>query len=149
MIFRRLTIGDHENYHTLINEFRPTVFSRDDFTNYVVQMPSCNEVWVIEDAGMLIATGTIIFERKLIFNMALYAHIEDICVASSRRHYGIGSQLLNLIISRCHEMRCHKISLVCNAKIKEFYTSNGFEERGIQCSMLCRDSPATPSLSIS
>jgi GNAT superfamily N-acetyltransferase len=137
---RTLTRNDYAAYFPLINEFRHTQFTEYEFKAYMDTLPSNIEIWVIEDGNRLVATATLIFEPKLIFDMCTFAHIEDVCVASDYRKKGIGSILMKDIVKRCDEKGCRKVTLVCNESVAPFYFANGFEKRGIQCSMLLRDS---------
>ena len=82
---RILTKNDYTNYYPLINSFRHTEFTEEEFQEYMNTLPSNMEIWVIQEDDRLLATGTIIYEPKLIFNRVTYAHIEDICVLESER----------------------------------------------------------------
>ena len=137
---RALTRNDYAAYFPLINQFRATRFTEYEFKAYMDTLPSNIEIWVIEDGGRLIATATLIFEPKLIFDMCTFAHIEDVCVATDYRKNRIGSTLMNDLVKRCDEKGCRKVTLVCNESVAPFYFANGFEKRGIQCSMLLRNS---------
>jgi len=137
---RVLTRNDYSAYFPLINEFRTTQFTESEFKLYMDTLPPNIEIWVMEDGGRLVATATVIFEPKLIFDMCTFAHIEDVCVASDYRKNGMGSSLMKNILKRCDEKGCRKVTLVCNESVAPFYFTNGFEKRGIQCSMLLRDS---------
>jgi GNAT superfamily N-acetyltransferase len=138
-MIRKVTDNDYESYFALINQFRPTTFSKIEFQNYVQSLPSTMEIWVIEEENELIATATIIFEPKLIFNMCTFAHIEDVCVSAKHRKFGIGSLLMKSIVDRCISKGCRKVTLVCNETVAPFYIKNGFETRGIQCSILLKE----------
>lgn len=136
---RLLTRNDYVSYYSLIREFRDTVFSEIEFQQYMDTLPSNMEIWVIEEEGILIATATILFEPKLIFNRCTYAHLEDVCVTKQLRGKGIGSVLIKCIVQRCKEKDCKKITLCCNESVSEFYIKNTFEKRGIQCCILLKN----------
>lgn len=136
MIFRKVTKTDYVSYYTLINQFRETMFSKEDFDIYIDTLPSNIEIWVLEEHMMIIASATIIIEPKLIFNLCKFAHIEDVCVLESHRQNNVGSYLLKCVREQCILHGCRKITLVCNQNIQNFYTKNGFEVRGVQCSLL-------------
>jgi len=97
------------------------------------------EIWVMEEEGKMLATATIIFEPKLIFNISTYAHIEDVCVTKKLRGTGIGSTLMKFITERCKEKNCKKVTLCCNESVSSFYIKNSFEKRGIQCCILLKN----------
>lgn len=135
---RRLTRYDYKRYYPLIREFRDTTFSEEKFQIYIDSLPNTIEIWVIEADDKLVATATILFEPKLIFNMCTYAHIEDVCVTNEARGKGVGSQLIGNIIEYCKSKDCKKITLCCSEAVSEFYTKNMFERRGIQCCVLLK-----------
>uniref|UniRef100_A0A6C0KWX8 N-acetyltransferase domain-containing protein n=1 Tax=viral metagenome TaxID=1070528 RepID=A0A6C0KWX8_9ZZZZ len=137
MSFRQLTPNDYNEYLKLINEFRPTEFSEDQFKITLVAVNKSSEIWVYEDNGELISTGTIIFEHKFIFNTCIYAHIEDICVKSSYRRKGLGKLLIKHLIERCKG--CYKITLDCSNLNIQFYEACGFNLRGNQMCILLKN----------
>lgn len=136
---RKLTRNDYVAYYPLIREFRDTVFSEEDFQQYIDSLPHTMEIWVIEEEGALIATVTIIFEPKLIFNRCTFAHIEDVCVANEWRTKGIGSKLIRDVLALPRVQACRKVTLCCSESVSKFYIRNGFERRGIQCSLLINE----------
>ncbi len=136
---RRLTRNDYAAYYPLIREFRDTEFSEEEFQQYVDALPSTMEIWVIEEAGALIATVTVIFEPKLIFNRCTFAHIEDVCVAKEYRSKGVGSDLIRGVLQLPRVRKCRKVTLCCSEAVSKFYIHNGFEPRGIQCSLLINE----------
>lgn len=136
---RRLTRNDYAAYYPLIREFRDTVFSEEEFQQYIDTLPSTMEIWVIEEAGALIATVTVIFEPKLIFNRCTFAHIEDVCVAKDFRSKGVGSDLIRGVLQLPRVRKCRKVTLCCSEAVSKFYIHNGFEPRGIQCSLLINE----------
>jgi len=84
----------------------------------------------------LIATGTILFERKFIYNLCMLCHIEDVCVKKEFRSHGFGKQIISHLISRSKEKDAYKITLDCNEMNVEFYKKCGLEQRGVQMSQL-------------
>lgn len=136
---RRLTRNDYAKYYPLIREFRETVFSEEEFQTYMDSLPSNLEIWVIEETERLVATLTILFEPKLIFNRCTFAHIEDVCVARDYRSKGVGSTLLQGVLNLPQVRRCRKVTLCCSDAVSRFYIRNGFEPRGIQCSLLINE----------
>lgn len=129
MKIRKLTKRDYINYKALINEFRKTEFSKNQFKRYVKR----NFVWVIEeDNKKLIGSGTILFEQKLIHNFGKVAHLEDIIISKEYREKGYGSILINYLINVSIKKKCYKIILNCNEKIEKFYMINGFTRNGLE-----------------
>lgn len=137
MHIRILESEDYDEYLKLINEFRPTTFTKQEFTNFVYKLPALHNIWVMEIDEQLVGTATVLYEHKLIHNMCVYAHIEDVCISESVRGKGYGSLLLKHIFNE--SKHCFKVTLVCDEKVKDFYLKNGLEQRGIQCCQLLKN----------
>ena len=135
-IFRKLTVDDYEKYVTLINEFRETVFTKEEFITTLDRINRNNSnIWVITVGDELIATGTILYEYKFIHNISKLAHIEDICVSASHRKNNYGKALVKRLVEEAKSENCYKITLYCDEKLEKFYASNGFEKKCIQMSI--------------
>ena len=133
---RKLISADYNKFYRMIQDFRPTEFTENQFIQTLSKIENSSEIWIIEENNEIIATGTIIYEHKFIFNLAVYAHIEDICVKKEYRRKGIGKLIVKKLIERAQEMKCYKITLDCSNNNVEFYKRNGFEVRGNQMSQL-------------
>jgi len=136
MTLRQLLITDYINFYKLINEFRTTKFTQEQFIETLKSATLLSEIWVYEEDDRLIGTGTIIFEHKFIFNISMIAHIEDVCVASDFRRRGIGKIIVNKLIERAREKNCYKIILNCSDENVTFYESCNFHVRGNNLSQL-------------
>lgn len=137
-MLRNLTINDFDKYIQLLQHFRPSekIATRQMFEDFI---NSYNiTVWVYEDieSGKLIGTVTIMYEHKLLFGGCIVGHIEDVCVHPDYRGQGIGSLLIQHVITEAQQKNCYKIVLHCAKEVLPFYLANGFEERGVGCSML-------------
>ncbi len=135
-IIREVTSEDYAEYYPLIKEFRDTTFTEEEFKTFIQQLGPHIHIYVLVLQGHIVATTTVIFEPKLIFNRCLFAHIEDVCVLKSHQKGGWGSKLLQYVIQEAKNRKCYKATLVCAEATSPFYVKNGFERRGIQCSML-------------
>lgn len=134
-MFRLLSLDDYQEYQSLINEFRPTSFTFEQFTEILGTIQRSGNIWVYEEDGKLLATATVIYEHKFIMNTCLYAHVEDVCVRSSHRRKGIGQRLMRHIMDVSRY--CYKITLDCADSNVAFYQSCGLERRGNQmCQLL-------------
>lgn len=133
-MFRRLEKADYEQYYSLINDFRPTIFTYRQFIDFLENLEKNIHIWIIEESNQIVATATVIYETKLIHNICKYAHIEDVCVSKKYRGQNYGSKLLQFLFSQCKD--CLKITLVCDKNISDFYIKNGLEIRGVQCCQL-------------
>lgn len=80
----------------------------------------------------IIASGTIIIEPKIIREGKNVGHIEDIVVTKDMRGKGISSKILNMLKLFARASNCYKVILDCNNEIKNVYSKNGFDVKGIQ-----------------
>jgi len=131
-IIRKLNKNDYDKYLILINQFRHTIFSKEQYENILDKIENNSSIWVIEHHDKLIATTTIIYEYKFIRNIVKLAHIEDVCVDENYRNKGIGNLLINHVVNESEKAGCYKITLDCNEKLEKFYEKSGLEKRGIQ-----------------
>ncbi len=135
-ILRRLEISDYELFYPLINEFRKTDFTKEEFEETLIYMNQYSDIWVVEHNKDLIGTATIIYEQKFIFNRCILAHIEDVCVKETYRRKGIGRLLVQKLIEEAKTKKCYKITLDCATHNIPFYTACGLETRGTQMTCL-------------
>lgn len=80
----------------------------------------------------IIASGTIIIEPKIIREGRSVGHIEDIVVSKEMRGKGISQKILNILKLIAREKNCYKVILDCNEEVKNVYTKNGLNVKGIQ-----------------
>jgi glucosamine-phosphate N-acetyltransferase len=135
-MFRPLTVDDYAAYRDLIHEFRPTVFTYNQFVETLAHIQTSGNVWVYEEDGQLLATATVFYEHKLIMNTCVYAHIEDVCVKGTHRRMGIGRRMIHHLMNV--SSHCYKITLDCADSNVAFYLSCGLERRGNQMCQLIK-----------
>ena len=131
-IFRKLTVDDYDSFLALINDFRETTFTKEEFAENLNTILQSSEIYVVESNNKLIATGTIIYETKFIFNICKLAHIEDVCVKMEHRDQGLGKYMLSKLVSIAKEKKCYKVTLDCADTNVAFYEKCNFEKRGNQ-----------------
>ena len=136
MLIRKLTSNDFEEFLKLINDFRNTIFTEIEFKKNLKNVNKNSDIWVIDFDNKLIATATIIYEQKFIYNLTKLAHIEDVCVKKEFRGKGYGKILINKLKEEANVSKCYKITLDCNESNMEFYKKCGFDIRGVQMSCL-------------
>ena len=129
---RILNENDYEEYFKLINIFRETSFTREDFINNLFKINNNSSIWVIELNNKLIGTGTILYEYKFIHNISKIAHIEDICIDNNYRGKNYGKFLMNHLIDVAMKEDCYKVTLYCKEDLEKFYKSCNMEKNGIQ-----------------
>lgn len=133
LVPRPLRSTDYKAYLPLVQEFRPTEFSQEQFETTLSEISKSGDVWVVEgEDGALIATATVLYEHKFIYNTCRVAHVEDVCVSAAYRNTGIGKQLLAHLVDEARKKQCYKISLDCANSVMGFYTSCGFYRDGNQ-----------------
>lgn len=129
---RELNDSDYEKYLKLINQFRPTAFTQEEYKDAFNIIKKNSTIWVVDYNDELIGTATIIYECKFIRNIVKLAHVEDVCVDKSFRSRGIGNILMKYIVNEAREKNCYKIILDCDENLENFYKRSGLEKKGIQ-----------------
>lgn len=82
----------------------------------------------------IVASGTIIFEPKIIRGGRYVGHIEDVVVLKEMRGNNISQKLLDVLKVCAMYNNCYKVILDCKEEVKKVYIKNGFEVKGIQMS---------------
>ena len=129
---RILNKDDYSQYFDLINIFRKTYFTKEDFLNNLLKINNNSNIWVIELNNKLIATGTLLYEYKFIHNISKIAHIEDICVDNNYRGKNYGKILTKHLIDEAKKENCYKVTLYCKEDLENFYKSCNMEKNGVQ-----------------
>lgn len=81
---------------------------------------------ITNTTGIVIATGMLLIEQKLIHNCGLVGHIEDISVEKIHQGKGIGKKIVNHLINLAKERKCYKVILNCKSENIAFYEKCGF-----------------------
>ena len=82
------------------------------------------------DDILIIGTGTLIKEPKIIHGGKSVGHIEDIVVHPLYRNKHIAQTILNKLTE--YGADCYKIILDCNPTLEPFYEKSGFNKKCIQ-----------------
>ena len=83
---------------------------------------------------LLIGTGTIFIEPKIIHNFGFVGHIEDVVVHPDYQGYGVGSKIIEKLKQYGDENGCYKCILDCTDDKIPFYQKCGFSLKGTQMS---------------
>ena len=99
------------------------------------------QVWVATLAGeevgsssppLIVGTGSLILERKLIHQGGLVGRIEDVAVLPISQGQGVGRFVVENLVSLARESGCYKVILCCKQGLIGWYRELGFQERGIE-----------------
>jgi glucosamine-phosphate N-acetyltransferase len=100
------------------------------FINNIHDICQSGKIIVCQVDNKIIATGTILYETKIIHGGKKVGHIEDIVVDQAYRGKGIASQILKRLIEDAKD--CYKVILDCNKDNIHFYEKNGFVQKNVQ-----------------
>ena len=82
---------------------------------------------VVKYNNEIIGTGSVLIEQKIIHNMGLVGHIEDVVIDNNYRGLGLAKKLIYYLIDICKSIGCYKIILNASKDVEEFYNKCGFE----------------------
>lgn len=105
-----------------------------EFDGYCEQIinNSNQKHYVIEVDGIIIASGTLLIENKIIHNFKNVGHIEDIVVHLDYRQKGYSKILIEKLIEVAKNSHCYKVILNCNPECEKFYNKFGLSKKYIQ-----------------
>lgn len=83
-------------------------------------------IFVAIQDDVVIGTGSIILEEKLIHNHGVVAHIEDVVVKKEYRGTNIGREIINRLVNFAKLMGAYKVILSCAEHNVSFYEKCGF-----------------------
>lgn len=135
MSFRNVRKNDHQQIVKLLKQLTTCDYDQRLFDQYIDNLPDNQYHFVYENDGIILASGVIVIESKIIHNFKKVGHIEDLVVSSEFRGLGIGKKFLNYLITFGKNKNCYKIILNCNRKLKSFYESCQFKHSSIQMSV--------------
>ncbi|KAL1406017.1 hypothetical protein Q8F55_007700 [Vanrija albida] len=102
-------------------------------------------VVVVEKAtDQIVASGTLIVERKFIHAAGLAGHIEDIVVSPNAQGRGLGVTLVTGLRDMGQRLNCYKVILDCKDPKVGFYEKCGFDRRGNQMAFYVNPEDAKP-----
>lgn len=127
-------ITEIKNKHLfLLNQLSTaTNISNETFFKTTKDINNMGQIIIGIEEDIIICSGTIIIEPKLIYGAKSAAHIEDVVVLKEWRKMGIAQKLLDHLQNIAVDANCYKIILDCQENLESFYEKTGFKKRGIQ-----------------
>ena len=139
LLLRNIEICDYNKgyLHLLkqLTHIEPDKITLDEFNKFIDSLNKNHRIFVIEntDINTIIGTITVLIEGKIIHNMGLVCHIEDVVVNDKFRGFGIGKILLETALNYAISEKCYKTILDCSEENVGFYAKNGlFTVKGKQ-----------------
>jgi glucosamine-phosphate N-acetyltransferase len=87
---------------------------------------------VIEDQGRIVATGTLLIEKKFIHNCGCIGHIEDVVVDEAMRGHKLGKRIIHFLTDCARDAHCYKVILDCSEHNVGFYEKCGYSRKSVQ-----------------
>ncbi|KAG9104299.1 hypothetical protein FRC06_003807 [Ceratobasidium sp. 370] len=108
--------------------------ARDEYAVHFQQLkrfPGAYFVIVIIDTSndQVVGTGTVFMERKLIRNLGLVGHIEDIVVSPKMQGKKLGLRIINTLTHISEQQGAYKTILNCSNENIPFYQKCGFKQK--------------------
>jgi len=91
-------------------------------------------IYVIEDllTHRLVASGTLLVEKKIIHQMGLVGHVEDVVVDEKYRGLKLGVKIIDRLVEKANDLSCYKVILNCYERNAGFYVKCGFAMSGLE-----------------
>ena len=83
---------------------------------------------VVRCDDVIVGTGSILIEDKIIHNFGKVGHIEDVVIDNKYRGQGLAKQLVEYLIRIGREAGCYKIILDASTDVSSFYEKLGFRK---------------------
>lgn len=121
-MFRLIQEKDYYSFSQMLYHNSKYVLTKHDFVSYLKSLNMDHQVWIkydIEDR--VIASGTILFQKKCIPTYSLVAHIQDIVISKSHESTEIGKELCNVLLQYAKKRGCSKVFLNSNHETIPFF----------------------------
>ena len=127
IIFRRVKGSDLDDVYVLLNQLKEldqdSIDKERAWKNFLKNTSANSIVGILDEK--IVAYGSVVIENKIRGEVA--GHIEDIVVDKNVGEKMIGTYLVKELIEICKKKKCYRITLFCNEKLINFYSSNGFK----------------------
>ena len=134
----------HSNFSHIKNQYLQLLsflthtepMSDEDFYKKVCEIQKLGTIVIcFIKPDIIIGTGTIMIEPKIIHGGKYVGHIEDVVVHPLYRNKKVASGIINKLVSHGNKCNCYKIILDCNSSLQPFYEKLGFHKKNIQMSL--------------
>ncbi|EJT99592.1 acyl-CoA N-acyltransferase [Dacryopinax primogenitus] len=107
-------------YHAIFDDMarRPETY----YTIVILSVPT----------SQILATSTLLLERKHLRSGGLVGHIEDVAVSSLAQGRGLGKLLITTLTGLAEGLGCYKVILDCARDNVGFYEKCGFWEKEVE-----------------
>ena len=123
---------DLADLDALMQELSATSFCSEELLRNVLNDANVH-VYVIREAGRIVATGTLCIKHTLEFAIA---DIEAVVVGSRCRGKGYGKEMMKSLVAAAKSFKVHHIQLTSNPKrvaANRLYQALGFERYETNC----------------
>lgn len=137
LLIRPLQITDiDEHYFDLISGLYTNCKNFKQANSFFHNLDEHHHIIVVENSTnhLLVGTGTIFIEPKIIHNFGFVGHIEDIIVHPDYQGYGVGTKIIENLKQYGDEKGCYKCILDCADDKIPFYQKCNFKLKGSQMS---------------
>ncbi len=122
---KHLSLDDYSSYKTHIKS-NVTLDFYTDFVNNILNDNHIILLLINMKTNEIIASGTLLIEKKLTYGGCKMGHIENILVEEKYRGNGYGKKIVEHLIEYARTSKCYRIDLSCEEKLVDFYSKIGF-----------------------
>ncbi|KAL4781575.1 acyl-CoA N-acyltransferase [Aspergillus varians] len=87
---------------------------------------------IVDEQDNIVATGSLIVERKFIHSLGMVGHIEDIAVEKGQQGKKLGLRVIQALDFVAEKVGCYKTILDCSETNEGFYLKCGFKRAGLE-----------------
>ncbi|KAE9968059.1 hypothetical protein EG327_011200 [Venturia inaequalis] len=87
---------------------------------------------VVNSEDRIVASGTLMMERKFVHNLGTVGHVEDIAVARDQKGKKMGLRVLEALVHVAQTAGCYKTMVNCAEANEAFHAQCGFVREGSQ-----------------
>tara|TARA_B110000208_G_scaffold177427_1_gene224601 strand:- start:676 stop:1098 length:423 start_codon:yes stop_codon:yes gene_type:complete len=136
MDFREIKIDDRMVIlHFLAQLTTTPIINEDRFKLFLDTKSNSIKIYMMLVDKIPVGMGTLLLEKKIIHNLGIVGHIEDIVIDKKYRGSGYGIELIKFLVHKAKNSHCYKIILDCDEKNKKFYEKCLLVQKGVCMAM--------------